>query len=470
MLTKSEDPRISARRLPSVDRVLHDPALATAIESFGRPAVVDAVRAVLAELRCADSALALPAIFERCRQHLEQEMLPSLRRVINLTGTVLHTNLGRALLPETAARAAAAAMAENTNLEFDLEKGGRGERDDHVRRWLRRLTGAESATVVNNNAAAVLLVLNSLALGREVPVSRGELIEIGGAFRMPEIMKRAGCKLVEVGTTNRTHLSDYVGAVGPRTALFMQVHPSNYAISGFTATVGHAELAAAAQRHGLPLVADLGSGTLVDLARYGLPHEPTPREVLAAGADLVTFSGDKLLGGPQAGIIVGRAEYVRKLERNPLRRALRMDKGRLAALEAVLRLYADPDRLAERLPTLRFLTRDEAAIEAQGQRLLPPLARVIGDCFEAELQPCRSQIGSGALPVDRLPSHCIALRPRGKPSGTALNRLAAALRALPVPVIGRLEDGWLKLDLRCLDDESTFVQQLDRLALPEPHA
>jgi len=347
-------------------------------------------------------------------------------------------------------------------LEYEVESGRRGDRTEHVRGWLTRLTGAEAATVVNNNAAAVFLVLNTLALRREVPVSRGELIEIGGAFRMPDIMARAGCRLVEVGTTNRTHLSDFATAIVPRTAMLMKVHPSNYAIEGFTAAVGDSDLADFAHRHQLPYVIDLGSATLTDLSAYGLPHEPTPMEALKAGADLVTFSGDKLLGGPQAGIIVGRTDLIRKLDRNPLKRALRLDKGRLAALEAVLRLYADPDRLAARLPVLRLLTRREADIKESGERLLSIVVRAVGAGVDVGLEPCRSQIGSGSLPVDLLASWCLALRPR-QAGGTALARLAAQFRALPVPVIGRAEDGCLKFDLRCLDDEAVFTQQLSRL-------
>jgi L-seryl-tRNA(Ser) seleniumtransferase len=293
-------------------------------------------------------------------------------------------------------------------------------------------------------------------------VSRGELIEIGGAFRMPDIMARAGCKLVEVGTTNRTHLADFANCIGPRTALIMKVHPSNYAIEGFTSAVSEAELAALAHKHNLPFAIDLGSGTLVDLAAYGLPHEPTPMDALKAGADLVTFSGDKLLGGPQAGIIVGKAELVRKLDRNPLKRALRLDKGRLAALEAVLRLYADPDRLAQRLPALRLLTRDSADIKSLGERIFAALPTAVTSAAQVELQPCRSQIGSGSLPVDRLESWCLSLRP-ARQGGTALARLAASFRALPVPVIGRIEDGCFRMDLRCLEDEPAFMAQLPQL-------
>jgi L-seryl-tRNA(Ser) seleniumtransferase len=455
-------PADSRAALPSVDRVLRMPDIETLTERHGRHPVVATVRDVLEELRVGNAGATDDDIVARSRAKLEAQTRPSQRRVFNLTGTVLHTNLGRASLPEEAVQASAEVLRDPTNLEFDLKTGNRGDRTDHVRGWLTRLTGAEAATVVNNNAAAVFLVLNTLAARREVPVSRGELIEIGGAFRMPDIMARAGCKLIEVGTTNRTHLADFASAIGPRTAMLMKVHPSNYAIEGFTAAVSEDQLAELAHRHDLPFAIDLGSGTLVDLAAYGLPHEPTPMEALRAGADLVTFSGDKLLGGPQAGVIVGRANLIRKLDRNPLKRALRLDKGRLAALEAVLRLYADPDRLSTRLPTLRLLMRPAATIEALGRRLLSIVGQALADVAEASLQPGKSQIGSGSLPVDRLESWCLVLAPK-RAGGAALARLAAAFRALPIPVIGRIEDGRLRFDLRCLEDEAAFVRQLPEL-------
>jgi L-seryl-tRNA(Ser) seleniumtransferase len=453
--------------LPSVDRVLRGAAAAALAERYGRTAVTAAVRALLDELRAelADGRAAdgTAEIEGRLAQRLEQESRPSLRPVFNLTGTVLHTNLGRAVLPREALDAVVLAAGAPGNLEYDLERGARGDRDDHIERQLRELTGAEAATVVNNNAAAVLLVLNSLAHGKEVPTSRGELIEIGGSFRMPDIMARSGCRLREIGTTNRTHLGDYEAAIGPKTGLVMKVHASNYAIEGFTAAPAEAALAQLCHARGVPFVIDLGSGALVDLARFGLPHEPTPMEALAAGADLVTFSGDKLLGGPQAGIIVGRAALVAKVKRNPMKRALRLDKMTIAALSAVLRLYTDPDRLLLRLPTLRALARPLDEIRALAERLAPDLA-VRVPAFEVAAVPCDSQIGSGALPTQRIASAGIAMRPRQKRgAGAALDTLAAGFRALPVPVIGRIHEGALLFDFRCLEDEQGFRGQLDAL-------
>src|SRR6266851_2790617 len=371
--------------LPAVDRVLRSEEGGALIARYGRALALDAVRAALDERRRCGAAASVATVVEACAAALARNMQPSQRRVFNLTGTVLHTNLGRAPLPEEAISAAATAMRDPTTLEYDLDTGRRGERDDHIAGWLTRLTGAEAALAVNNNAGALVLALNTLAEGRETIVSRGELIEIGGSFRLPDIMARAGTRLREVGTTNRTHLADYAAAIGPQTGLILKAHTSNYAIRGFTAAVAAAKLAALARDHAIPFVEDLGSGSLVDLERWGLPHEPTVAEALEQGADLVTFSGDKLLGGPQAGLVVGRAELVKSLARNPLKRALRLDKIRLAALEAVLRLYADPDRLAERLPALRLLTRPAAEIEALARRLLTPVARALDGIATVEI-------------------------------------------------------------------------------------
>jgi L-seryl-tRNA(Ser) seleniumtransferase len=454
-------------RLPSVDEVLRTEVAAGAIETFGRPAVLESVRGTIADARQAGDGAVAEQVALAARVKLEAQSVPSLRPVFNLTGTVLHTNLGRALLADAAIAAANAAMRAATALEYDLDSGRRGERDDHLRGLLCELTGAEDATVVNNNAAAVLLVLNTLAKGRDAIVSRGELIEIGGAFRMPEIMSRAGARLVEVGTTNRTHAKDYAEAIGPKTGMVLKVHTSNYRVEGFTKEVGARELATLAHEHGVPLVNDLGSGTLVDLARFGLGHEPTVAEAVAEGADLVTFSGDKLLGGPQAGFIVGRKGLLARINRNPMKRALRVDKIRLAALEATLRLYRDPDRLAQRLPTIRLLARPQAEIRALADRVAGELQHRLGDRFRVEAIECASQIGSGALPLETLPSAGLALRPaQARGQGRALAALAEAMRRLSIPVIGRIADGALILDLRCLEDEAGFAQNLAGLEPP----
>jgi L-seryl-tRNA(Ser) seleniumtransferase len=455
--------RAGRAALPSVDRVLRGSGASTLIELHGRALVVDAVRSMLADYRSRRQGASVEAVLTDCGERLARMAQPSQRRVFNLTGTVLHTNLGRAPLPEEAVIAAAEAMRAPTTLEYDLNRCLRGERDDHIAGWLTRFTGAEAALAVNNNAGALVLALDALAAGRETIVSRGELIEIGGSFRLPDLMERAGTKLREVGTTNRTHLRDFAAAIGPETAMILKVHTSNYAIQGFTAAAPTSRLAALAHDHGLPFVEDLGSGTLVDLEPWGLPHEPTVTEALQAGADLVTFSGDKLLGGPQAGLIVGRAELIAKLAKNPLKRALRLDKIRLAALEAVLRLYADPDRLAARLPALRLLTRSRNEIAALAQRLLPPVVRALDGVATVAIAETKSQIGSGALPVSLLPSAALALTPVD-PSGASLEALSRRLRGLPIPVIGRIERGRVLLDLRCLENEVEFVAQLSSLS------
>jgi len=469
MSTKADPEITTMRHLPAVATVLATAEAAQLLERHGRITTTDAIRQVIDEARealrtASATAPSADELAQRARTVLEAHA-SSLRPLFNLTGTVLHTNLGRAILAEAAIEAAADAMRHAVALEYDLASGERGERDDHLRQLLCALTAAEDATVVNNNAAAVLLCLNTFALGREAVVSRGELIEIGGAFRMPDIMARAGARMVEVGTTNRTHPADYRDALNAHTGLVLKVHTSNYRIQGFTAEVGARELAAIADAAGVPLLNDLGSGSLVDLSHYGLAKEPTVRQAVAEGARLVTFSGDKLLGGPQAGFIVGDRALIQQINRNPLKRALRVDKLRLAAIEATLNLYRDPDRLAERLPTLRFLSRGKADIEAQAHRLQPAVAAQLGKAFEVDVGDCLSQVGSGALPLDTLTSVALLIRARG--SQTALEQLAAALRALPRPIIGRVADGALRLDLRCLAeaDEAPFLATLALLDL-----
>jgi L-seryl-tRNA(Ser) seleniumtransferase len=460
-------------RIPSVGRMLELIAVQPLIEAHGRTAVTAAIREVQAELRreLTESAaeetpgLQETALLSRIERVLRRNATSSLRRVFNLTGTVLHTNLGRAPLPREAIDAMVAVAAEPSTLEFDLDSGKRGDRDAHVEALLCELTGAESATVVNNNAAAVMLVLNTLARRREVLVSRGELVEIGGSFRIPDVMSRAGSRLVEVGTTNRTHLEDFSGAIGAHTGLLMKVHHSNFVMQGFVASANEADLAALAHSHELPFAVDLGSGTLVDLERFGLPHEMTPAETLRQGADVVTFSGDKLLGGPQAGIIVGKAALIERIKRNPMKRALRLDKISIAALGAVLALYRNPERLAARLPTLRLLTRSYESILGATRRLLPTLSSALGPSVQVTLIACQSIVGSGSLPSNELPSAGFEIRPvEPKRSATAaLNAIVSELRGLPIPVIGRLHHDALLLDLRCLEDEAAFVGQLQSL-------
>ena len=454
--------------LPAVDRLLRSAPLRPVLAAHGHSSVVAALRALLDEVRARGVQTPLPTDDElcaTCAARLEARARPQLRPLFNLTGTVLHTNLGRALLPEEAISAVADAMRMPCNLEFDLDSASRGDRDDLVEGLLRELTGAEACTIVNNNAAGVFLTLNALALRKEVIVSRGELVEIGGAFRVPDIMARAGAKLREVGTTNRTHLHDFEDAITPRTALLMKVHWSNFAITGFTKVVPEREIAALAHSRGLAMINDLGAGSLIDLSAYGLPKEPTVQAALADGADLVLFSGDKLLGGPQAGLIVGRAELIRKIKKNPLKRALRVGKITLAALEAVLRLYRHPEQLAERLTTLRLLTRPAVQMQRAALRLQPLLAAALGASYTVSVLPLLSQIGSGSLPVDLLPSAGLAIAPQpaGRGAGRALKRVEQALRALPLPVIGRIHDGMLCLDLRCLEDEARFAAQLAQL-------
>ena len=471
----ADRPWAAPKDLPSIDRLLRGGAGAALVAEHGHTLVAQQARALLDALRARAVAgvlpaceAAAPAIEAALVQRIEQRLAPHLRRVFNLTGTVIHTNLGRALLAEPALQHLLAMMGGPNNLEYDLASGGRGDRDEAVEELLCTLTGAQAATVVNNNAAAVLLTIAALARGREVIVSRGELVEIGGAFRMPDVMASAGATLVEVGTTNRTHPHDYERAIGANTALVMKVHTSNYAVQGFTAAVDEAELARIAHARGVPLATDLGSGSLVDLATWGLPREPLPQEKVAAGCDVVTFSGDKLLGGPQAGLIVGSREAVGRIRRFPMKRALRMSKLPLAALEATLRLYLRPERLTRELPTLRLLTRPQEAIRRHALGLLAPVAQALAPRFATEVAEMHGQIGSGSLPLDRLPSAGLALRPvQARGAGRALEELARALRALPRPVIGRVADDRLLLDLRALEegpDTQAFVQQLPRLA------
>lgn len=381
---------------------------------------------------------------------LLRRLQSNLKRVINGTGVVIHTNLGRSLLSKAGTLALAQAGSHYTNLEFNLETGKRGSRYKLVENIICELTGAEAALVVNNNAAAVLLVLETLGNGKEAVVSRGQLVEIGGSFRIPDVMKKSGVRLVEVGATNRTHFKDYEDAITEETALLLKVHTSNFRMIGFTAEVPVSDLVDLARRKGITVVEDLGSGCLIDLSAYGLPKEPTVQEVVAAGVDVVTFSGDKLLGGPQAGIIAGKREVIERIKMNPLNRALRIDKFTLASLENVLRNYYDTDVALRNVPTLSMLTQDHAVIKEKGRKLFRRLsAKLAADCI-VSLLPTVSRVGGGAMPEYNLPSWAIEL----KPQHISLNVLEREFRRLEIPIIGRIENEGFLLDLRTvLNDE-----------------
>jgi len=450
------------RSLPSVDELLRDPRLGPLLERHGRPPLLRHLRRRLAELRAAegdDVAQALLALPDELGRRLEEAAAPSLRRVINATGVVVHTNLGRAPLSPAAAGRVATLAAGYSNLELDLASGARGEREGHAERRLRDLLGAEAALVVNNNAAAVLLAVNTLAQGRDVLVSRGELVEIGGSFRIPEMLGKSGATLREVGTTNRTRLADYEAARDERCALVLRVHPSNFEIVGYTEAPTRAELVAFAQRAGLPLVEDLGSGRIGPLPAQ-LAGEPSAEESLAAGVDVVTFSGDKLLGGPQAGLVVGRAGPLRAMRQNPLYRALRVDKMTLAALDAVL-LAHQSGRAEEEVPVARMLARGVESIRAAAAAVADAV-RARGPALVLSLEDGTSAVGGGAAPSAALPTVLLALRhPDRSP-----DELAAALRAGAMPVVARISEGRVVLDLRTVaaEEEAELVEALVAVA------
>lgn len=452
------------RQLPAIDKLLQFDEAQILVEQSGLHWVTECLREMQAQARaCIADEGRLPDwhndwLAELSRRHHAFGQ-SALKNVFNLTGTVLHTNLGRSVMSKSAITAVTQVMSSPVTLEYSLDGAMRGHRDRAIADLLCQLTGAEDACIVNNNAAAVLLLLATVAPNQQVIVSRGELVEIGGAFRVPDVMEQAGCQLVEVGTTNRTHLRDYEKAINEDTALLMKVHTSNYSIEGFTAEVDGEALAELGKKYQLPTAIDLGSGSMIDMTAYGLPAEPMPQTYLSQGIDLVSISGDKLLGGPQAGIILGKKKWIDAIQKHPLKRALRVDKMILAALEATLKLYLTPEKLTTELPTLRWLTRSPEEIRRSAENILVKMQAYYGDHFVVEVESCLSQIGSGSLPIDRLPSYAITFAPlNGKGSG--LERLAARWRQLPQPVIGRLKEGKLWLDLRCLDDEHGLVQAL----------
>ncbi len=456
------------RQLPKVDQLLRHPQLSAALAGLPRSLAVAVIRARLAAQRQRLSAcpaaelpgeLDLAALLRDLVTALEAAGQPSLRRVINATGVVIHTNLGRSPLAAVSMEQLLEVGAHYNNLEYDLARGQRGSRQDHLEGLLKELTGAEAALVVNNNAAAVLLALRTLAAGREVIISRGQLVEIGGSFRLPEIMAESGAILREVGTTNKTYLRDYENAITSETALLLKVHPSNFRIMGFTHEVALPDLVALGSRYGLKVVEDLGSGCLIDLSRYGLEKEPLVQETLKAGADLVLFSGDKLLGGPQAGLALGSKEVVAQLRQNPLTRALRPDKLTLAALEATLRLYLDESQAVAALPTLRMLTRPVAELERAARSLARRLQRRWGEKVKVTVRQSQGRVGGGALPQVALASRALALAlPPLSPQ-----QLEARLRQARPPIIARVEHGEVLLDLRTIlpEDQAPLLAALD---------
>ena len=441
------------RRIPSIEKLLTQDTFRALQEKYSRGLVTDVLRVAVTESRrrilnegedlsSPDESTYLQLV---CKK-LDEITTSTLRPLVNATGTITHTNLGRSLLGKSARENLCQVAANYINLEYDLETGERGHRDRITEPLLQRLTGCEASTVVNNNAAAVLLALNTLAQGKEVIVSRGELIEIGGSFRIPDVMTASGGILREVGTTNRTHFRDYEGAINENTALILKVHPSNYKIVGFSSTPDITEIVELGRRSGIPTMEDLGSGSLIDLTRYGLPREPVVRERLEAGVDIVTFSGDKLLGGPQGGIIIGKSNLVQQIRKNPLMRALRVGKLTIAALEATLRLYLNEDRLPQELPMLSCYTRTLDELQSVAEGLTTNLRQVFGETVRVTIEDSQVQIGSGSLPVHTLPSLAVVLESQQM----SAEYLAAQFRTQPTPVIGRTQDGNFWLDVRAI--------------------
>lgn len=454
------------RLLPSVDGVLDRLAEEPDLAARPRPLLkdlvtetLDNVRKAIREGRVTEGDLDPAVLLSKIVDTVRRRSRPHFRRVVNATGVVIHTNLGRSLLADEAVQAVTEACARYSNLEFDLETGKRGSRYSHVEEILKRVTGAEAGLVVNNNAAAVLLVLDTLCKGGEVIVSRGELVEIGGSFRIPEVMEKSGAFLREVGATNRTHLHDYENAITEETTALLKVHASNYRIIGFTKEVSIPELRTIAQPRGLPVIEDLGSGNLFDFAPFAFGYEPTVQEKVAQGADVITFSGDKVLGGPQAGIIVGRSEFVERIKKNPLNRALRIDKMTLAALEATLQLYMDPEVARKKVPTVAMMTASPEELRKKADRLARRLRRTLGDRAHVSLVPGASRVGGGSFPERDLKTTLVRVVPAGE--GPSLQALRDRLLAADPPLVGRIEDDAFCLDSRTLaEDELTLAAEL----------
>lgn len=448
------------REIPSVDEVLKSPLCQEWLKTHPRSLVLKAIRDILRLKResilaganpAASRVLSFDTIFSEIENTLNDLSSFKLRPLINATGIIIHTNLGRSILDEVVIRNMEGIAKRYSNLEYDIEKGERGKRHAHLEEILRTLTDSESSVIVNNNAAAVLLVLNSMAQEKEVIISRGELIEIGGSFRIPEVMERSGAVLREVGTTNKTHLRDYEGAINERTALLLKVHTSNYRVLGFASDVSLQDMVFLGQKRGIPVMNDLGSGCIIDLKKYGIYGEPTVKEVLKSGVDIVTFSGDKLLGGPQAGIILGKAVYIDRIRKNPLARAVRIDKLSLSAMEVTLREYLDEERAVKKIPTLRMLTQPLKDIAKRAKKI-ERLLKNVNALFKVKVMQDSSQAGGGSLPLLNLPTFVVALSPAVQGSQFSVNDFEERLRKGERPVIARIKDDALLLDARTIQD------------------
>lgn len=451
------------RSIPKVDILLEEAEIQEMISTYGRETVMSSIREELSRLRelirdGEDTKKAEESV-SRIRESIRARVIsihtPRVRKLINGTGTILHTNLGRAPISHAQAEKLLDIVTGYSNLEYDLEQGKRGERYSHFEELLCRITGAEAAMVVNNNASAVMLILSTMAKGGEVVVSRGELVEIGGKFRIPDVMEQSGARLVEVGTTNKTHKSDYEEAVTEETRALLKVHTSNYRIVGFTESVSSEELKAVAERHGIPIIEDLGSGSLIDLSRYGLSYEPTVQDTIRSGVDVVCFSGDKLLGGPQAGIIVGKRKYIELMKKNQLTRALRVDKFTVTVLELVLLDYLSEDRAMERIPVLRMISEAAESVKERAERLRLKLSELF-PMLELKLVSCEAQIGGGSLPLERIASTAVAIR-HPEMSADSIER---GLRGATTPIIPRTADEQILLDMRTVqEDELPYILQ-----------
>lgn len=440
------------RNIPKVDILMENDEIKNLSEVYNRDFVLQSVRKVTDDLRafintseCEDDINDnINKIFININKDLTKYTSYNLKRVINGTGTILHTNLGRAVISVEAAETIKKIVTGYSNLEYDLEAGDRGSRYSHFEKIITKITGAESAMAVNNNAAAVLLILTAFAKNKEVIVSRGELVEIGGSFRVPDVMVQSGCKLIEVGSTNKTHLFDYENAISDETAALFKVHTSNYKIVGFTESVPISELVDLGKKYHIPVIEDIGSGVLIDLSKYGLAHEPTVQESIKAGADIVCFSGDKLLGGPQAGIIVGKKSMIDRLKKHPLNRALRIDKFTAVALECVFHEYIDEEKAIKNVPVMKMINKSIGEIKSEAENLYDRLNPVIGHLCEINIEDCESQIGGGSLPMERLKSKCIAIKPNNMTTAS----LEKYLRHVETPIIGRVINDKFLLDLR----------------------